>query len=114
MSFYTAIDNKTASFAATRLCIPAGGREIVHIGVYSRVTTAALAGVLICTIRWTDNGVAHALVTPTVALTSTVAMPAAYAFVRDNNTELTVEGTIVGLLGTVEFAIFACGDMGGV
>lgn len=99
-------ENLTGSLGA-QILRSSGGREILTLGFYGRVKTAAVAGVALAVVRWTEDAVARSFVMPSIALVAgSTAQPETKTFVIDGNTNLTIEVGIVGLVGSVNYGIF--------
>lgn len=99
-------ENLTASLGA-QIVRSSGGREILTLGFYARMKSAALAGIGVCVVRWTEDSVSRSYVLPSVALVSgSTAQPETKTFVIDQNSDLTIECTLVGLVGSVNYGIF--------
>lgn len=108
MSLSTANENLTAGMSATVIAntIPQS-RSIQHVGVHINVLSPVLAGVLFATVRWTEQGSARAHTFAGISLLVAQAFPFQYlCIVRDAATDITVETTLVGVLGTPTYSVF--------
>lgn len=105
MAYVTNLGPFSASFGPQSIS-PANGPVCDHVGVVFRLIQPALAGILNLTVRWTDNGVAQAEVISGISLSNLIWIgqrPPVFTTRKDNGVFLTIEGVLVGVLGTPIF-----------